>query len=74
MNEYEHIEGMTLCPCRRCGSDRWNVWTSWAGSYITAYAVCEKCDALYFSSGDDTSKARALKALSNKVNNGHPPY
>lgn len=63
-----------LRPCRCCGGTRWRVWFSWTGCHVTAYAVCEHCDALCFSSGEDGSESSALESLCVAVSEGRPPY
>ena len=74
MSEHEGIEKVALRPCRDCGCAHWKVWFSWTGAYVTAFAACEDCDALFFSSGEDSTEVTARKSLYGVVNNGYPPY
>ena len=69
----EPLIGVELRACKRCGSSGWIAFTSKFGCYYTAFAYCEECDALYFSSGEDYYRKDAIRELCNLINGGHAP-
>lgn len=69
----EQIDDAGLKPCQRCGCNAWDAYTIWAGCYVTAFAACGSCDALYFTSGDDRTRENAIQELLRMINGGRPP-
>ena len=63
--------GIRACP--RCSAEDWTVWTSATGCYITAFAVCESCSALYLSTDDHFGKKDAVAEVVAIVNAGQAP-
>lgn len=63
--------GIRACP--RCSAEDWTVWTSATGCYITAYAVCESCFALYLSEDDHCGEKDAIDEVVAIVNAGRAP-
>lgn len=76
MRDFEDAERITdvkLQACRRCGCNRWETFTRRVGCYVTAFAFCDKCAALYFSSGGDLNRDDAIRELCGLINGGDVP-
>jgi hypothetical protein len=69
----EPLVGVELRACKRCGRSGWIAFTLKFGCYYTAFAYCEECHALFFSSGEDYCRKDAIRELRRLINDRSAP-
>ena len=67
------IIGLELRDCKNCGCNRWEAFTRRISVYVTAFAYCQNCHTLYFSSGEDYYRDDAILELHRLINSGSAP-